>query len=92
MQTVRHPNLEDDDQSEDTEKISVLVGTVKGTIEIFKLDCQFEYENGFLGDLGEVSELIGDKNTNSFEMEEETEKATTLHKRKVKLATLNLRD
>jgi hypothetical protein len=35
------------------------VGTVQGKIEVFKLECQFEYENGFLGGLGEVSEFIG---------------------------------
>jgi hypothetical protein len=37
MQMVRHLNVEDEESSEESEKISILVGTVTGKIEIFKL-------------------------------------------------------
>ena len=63
---VRHLNVEDEESSEESEKISILVGTVTGKIEIFKLQCTFDYdegeEDGFLGDLDEEqSMLLGNK-------------------------------
>jgi hypothetical protein len=41
MQTIRHPLLEDEVSDDDSENISIIVGTVSGDIEVFKLDCHF---------------------------------------------------
>lgn len=59
MQVIKHSADEDDSQEDDddSEKISVLMSNVMGTVDVFGLNMKFEYGNGFINGLENSNNL-----------------------------------